>query len=552
MSTALQLLTSVSMGLSRPIVLQVEIARLSAYFGHYIGDPNAGSDATYHYFHRLRKHHHELKTRLLRNWWHDGQPPLTVEHLLDLALEVVADRGTALLVCNNVLQSMARGSKLLPWHRVGDWQEQMGEPPPFDPSLLRPLGATAPIQATDYYDGQLVYRPQKVHEAGEAVDANGKPSIWHLLFDKSSSQLTGANPGDWYHFFLMATIGYYGGHSFFRVRDLQEVRAPETEKGQGAWLLVGTLMYAMNQYEGVLREGPDWGALSGARLAWVWGNAVSFTEGSVWGADQYPPTAEQQADVQHESGIHRRGLMLGLGLLGESEPASAGYWFVPVAGRAAPIRSNKWQMAAFIVAISTQAERGLEYPNLTAGAFARDTGQFIPLAELPGPTAGPTPTFDPTLPKANQGKDLAIPVRYQANVAQAFHQVRDLIDDGPAFRQKWVEIMSKLTGSTVKIDALRAALVGSRINLAVATVNEAVIRKAITGDDRGLPLADRPSGYSRVGKFDVWIRPERLSVGGDALAGTLLHELSHVAGAPGDMVSELALTALPWSDHLYR
>lgn len=369
----------------------LEIARATVYFGALEDGGEVGDPTKERYFLKpaLMARQRELRQALLKNWL-DGGPPLTLEGVYTLARGIAGgDPGTALLICHNVLKSMARGSALLPWNRVAD---AGAAAPARQVSRLRPAGSSGPVRDDDYTDGNLFYRPVKIHAAGQVVTtSSGKPSIWHLLFDPAS--LTSSDPGgDWYHFFLMATVGLYAGHPGNRLEDSLDPEQPYLEEGQKAWGVVSAMMQGTNRWDGYE---DSLSSMAPARRAWVWANAMSFIEGSVFGSEtrranpSSPPTPAEQADVQRESEVHLRGLLFGLQLANPGFASEAGFnnwrWYVPVAGTLQSINATANTMAkGLFLANMFDIGPGIG-PEFTAGALTNPLGMFVPYSNLPQP-----------------------------------------------------------------------------------------------------------------------------------------------------------------------
>lgn len=385
---------------ARASVDYLEIARSTVYFGFLEDSLAVGDDTKRKYFHTpaLMQQQRDLRQAILSNWL-NGKPPLSVEQLTNLAKSCAGgELGTALLMCHNLLKSMANGSRILPWNRVGDWMDAVGVASmPTDISKLRPHGESGPIDRdNDYTDGTLFYRPKKIHAAGSAVNPLGQPSIWHLLFDKTSHGLTGPDPdGDWYHFFLMATVGYYAAHPGGRMDDLWEPNDPITEKGLDAWTAVFAMIKGQNAYEGVHDSLAD---MVPARLAWAWGNALSFVEGSMAGSktrERDPnaaPTTEEIADVRRESAVHRAGLLYGLELANaKADVQNTWYWYVPVPGTLQVATATWSKLALGALAMKIIQDGPMLGSDFAQGAFESPTGTFTLYANLPPKAPAATP-----------------------------------------------------------------------------------------------------------------------------------------------------------------
>ena len=146
-----------------------------------------------------------LRDRLLSRWL-GAESAVTKDQLYAEALTLAPDPGSALVLCYHVCQLFSRGFVTVYWQRVKDWINDGNVLVPG--TTVRPTGD--PVTDDDYTTGIDFYRPLELNAAlpGEVLRLNGRDSIFYLLFDKNEEWGV-ADPGDWYHFFLMASIAYY-------------------------------------------------------------------------------------------------------------------------------------------------------------------------------------------------------------------------------------------------------------------------------------------------------------------------------------------------------
>jgi hypothetical protein len=238
-----------------------------------------------------------LRDRVLFNW-RAGHPPLTTQRFYDLALGVAGDPATALLLAHNVSRAFVRSSKALQW-------------------------ANGP-RAGEYLIDTVTITAKVVHPAGRLTYARGGKevrSIFYLLF--SEREFGTEDPGDWYHYFVTATMamsgatwGRGGGRS--AEADAEDRTGPTGRVIQGGYALL--LATALADLESQLTA-PAFRGAPGYR-GWVLANAISFLEGGFYGEDD-------QARVSAESRSHLRGALFGL-RAGGFAANPAWRWYVPV------------------------------------------------------------------------------------------------------------------------------------------------------------------------------------------------------------------------------
>ena len=160
-----------------------------------------------------------LRDSLLGRWL-TGDPAVNKDQLLTEALLLTSDPGSALVLCYHVCHMFARGFVTVYWQRVGDWIDKDGGAIPVGATVL-PTGD--PVNRDDYTDETVFYRPVELNAAlsGEVLQVNDRDSIFYLLFEKNEEWGV-RDPGDWYHFFLMASIAYYAATGRAADLDLPE------------------------------------------------------------------------------------------------------------------------------------------------------------------------------------------------------------------------------------------------------------------------------------------------------------------------------------------
>ena len=253
-----------------------------------------------------------LRDRLLSRWL-GAESAVTKDQLYAEALTLAPDPGSALVLCYHVCQLFSRGFVTVYWQRVKDWINDGNVLVPG--TTVRPTGD--PVTDDDCTTGIDFYRPHELNAAlpGEVLRLNGRDSIFYLLFDKNEEWGV-ADPGDWYHFFLMASIAYYAATG--RVTDRN---APESVAAQLIAALVRSIFQGMLHVE----QRPEVPLTSMDRYdaAWRWANALSFVEGGIYG----------ESDTTQECDVHRKGCLYGLRLAGETHHPGYLHWWVPRPGQ---------------------------------------------------------------------------------------------------------------------------------------------------------------------------------------------------------------------------
>jgi hypothetical protein len=144
------------------------------------------------------------------------------------------------------------------------------------------------------------------------------------------------------------------------------------------------------------------------------------------------------------------------------------------------------------------------------------------------------------------GEDGTIPAKYREAVEKAIRLVYQLAFN-PAFEKAFNETVSKLTNQLLRGNAYLDALDKMIINYAETSRNPKAV--AELKDDAISRARDKiyqsPPAFSIISGRDVWLRGFLLKKGDPKeIAGALMHEAAHLAGAPGDFLAEIALEKL--------
>jgi hypothetical protein len=290
----------------------VEPTLLGVFFSQYEGDPRVPAKANEQFLTRspLLSMGRSLRDRVLTDW-RLGKPPVTLDRLHELAMDIAGQAGPAMLLCHNVTKAFARGGTAITWDRV-------------------------PSNPETYSDGRKVWTPAVIHRDGRITRSHSKkykrelPSIYYVLF--SDKELGTEDPGDWYHFFVAAAITAYSatGDMSPRSTPVQELEGDDDRtiiKGtKGRIQDLTDELYPIVLTERLLdlerqMTNPDLVSEPGYR-GWLMANAVSFLEGGFYG--------ESQEDVARESRRHIRGAVFGLKAAG-ARPGRLWVWLVPAA-----------------------------------------------------------------------------------------------------------------------------------------------------------------------------------------------------------------------------
>ena len=292
-----------------------------------------------------------LRDRVLTNW-RRGRRPVTLRGFFDVGFDVCGHAGTAALLCHNVAKAFDRGGQAITWDRIKG--------------------------SNDYTDGRRTFTAKVVHPAGRLTrpddDGNEVESIFYVLF--SADELGRHDTGDWYHYFVTATMAAFGaageltGRGSGGSRDSAEDRNPKAAL-EG---IVYPLFVADRVYD--LERQMDSGHTGAAHRGWVLANVLSFLEGAHYG--------ETQQEVDRESRSHLGGAVAGLARAG-ARPSTAWPWYVPTAGSV----SREELLTGFDIQRKTAAAldaSGSAYRGAATGA------EDIPDAGVPLPAGIPEPT----------------------------------------------------------------------------------------------------------------------------------------------------------------
>ena len=168
------------------------------------------------------------------------------------------------------------------------------------------------------------------------------------------------------------------------------------------------------------------------------------------------------------------------------------------------------------------------------------------------PAAEPPPPRDPFAPPgvtgnrwARFGADGRIPDSYRPRLNEALGLAYAEAAK-PAFQEVFNRTVAAFTGKSLGPDACRDALDAMILHLAETATDPRAVHEL--EQDRAAaardPLYQTPPAFSIVSGRDVWIRESQLSRLATVLAGTLLHESAHLAGAPSHVLAEIALEAI--------
>src|SRR5262245_10001032 len=168
-----------------------------------------------------------------------------------------------------------------------------------------------------------------------------------------------------------------------------------------------------------------------------------------------------------------------------------------------------------------------------------------------GARPGP-PRRDPFAPPGSAGNrwvrfgdDGPIPPSYRGRVNDALDLIYALALQ-PAFVAVFASVVSRLTGKTLGPDAYLDTLDRLILNMA-DTARDPRIVAELARDAEALKMDrsyQRPPAYSVPNQPNVWILEFQLAQPARVIAGSILHEATHVAGAPADFLSEVAIDAI--------
>src|SRR5262249_53325995 len=161
------------------------------------------------------------------------------------------------------------------------------------------------------------------------------------------------------------------------------------------------------------------------------------------------------------------------------------------------------------------------------------------------PAVEPAPKRDPFAPPgapgnrwARYGSDGRIPDALRPRLDEALGLAYDKARE-PAFQDVFARTVGLLAGRALASDACLEALDKAILNLA-DTAEDPRARGELDREREAIridPAYQPPPAFSIVGGASVWIKERQLRRPSTVLAGTLLHEAAHLAGAPANMLA---------------
>jgi subtilisin family serine protease len=302
--------TQVRAGVRQRLVLSpIDPVQLAVFLSQYENDSRVPAEYTKRFLTGtpLLSMGRTLRDRVIGNW-RIGKRPLTALGLYELAFETAGDPGTAELLCHNVTKAFVREGVAITWRGTGTEGE--------------------------YTDGQKTYTAKVINSAGRLKYFHGGKrreviSIFYLLF--SAKEFGTDDPGDWYHYFVTATMtalssgGTLGATTSRGRREDVEGDADGRGGQIGPTVYRGLLSDRVVDLEKQMTDSAL-ASVPGYR-GWVLANVLSFLEGGHYGTDY----TTGQSDVVRESKVHLRGAAFGLRTIG-GFPGKTWRWYVPVAG----------------------------------------------------------------------------------------------------------------------------------------------------------------------------------------------------------------------------
>ena len=204
---------------------------------------------------------------------------------------------------------------------------------------------------------------------------------------------------------------------------------------------------------------------------------------------------------------------------------------------------------AFQVALAQPAAPAANFDLAVAGGRGGPSLATPDTKILSGPQR---PRRDPFAPPgmpgnrwASYGQDGPIPAGYRKRVDEALDLAYKLAFQ-PQFTATFARVIGVLTGKRVGPELYLDTL--DRLVLHLAdTTRHPTIRKALQRDEEGVridPSYQPPPAYSIPNGPNVWIKEFQLRQSSRVLAGTILHEAAHAAGAPADQLAEIAIEVI--------
>lgn len=142
------------------------------------------------------------------------------------------------------------------------------------------------------------------------------------------------------------------------------------------------------------------------------------------------------------------------------------------------------------------------------------------------------------------GSDGPIPPNYRSKVDKAI-DLAYMLNDNARFVEVFRETVSKLSGKDLQRDVYLNALDKMVIHYA-ETSTDMRIQKEMKEDAEKRkkdPKYSPPAAFSFANGNDVWLREFQLRKDAEAIAGSIMHEAAHLAGAPTHMGSDFMLAA---------
>ena len=144
------------------------------------------------------------------------------------------------------------------------------------------------------------------------------------------------------------------------------------------------------------------------------------------------------------------------------------------------------------------------------------------------------------------GSDGRIPTKYQSKAEKAIELAYQLV-----FNEEFVEVfrktISKLIGKDLPRDVYLDTLDRIIIHLA-ETSSDTQVKKFLIGEEEAIKKNSTyqmaPAFTIPVGGRNVYLREFQLRKDSKVIAGSLIHEAAHVAGAPANFLAEIALEAI--------
>jgi subtilisin family serine protease len=285
---------------------RVDPVLLATFFSQYETDDRVSSRAKERFLTQspLLSMGKTLRDRLLSRW-RSGRPPATLADCYALAFDICGHAGTAALLCHNVTKAFARGGQAIHWQATGTQGE--------------------------YTDGTRTYTAKVVHRGGRLTWISPKKgevrSIYYVVF--SAKEFGRSDPGDWYHYFVTATMTAFGAAGELSGGDPSgRGRGEAAEDGRGGPIVqITRIAYPALVADRVLDVEGQMTDSSLHRFpgyrGWVLANVLSFLEGGYYGGDQ--------VEVSRESRGHLRGAVFGL-RQARVKPGTNWRWYVPRGG----------------------------------------------------------------------------------------------------------------------------------------------------------------------------------------------------------------------------